>query len=208
MGRHRQEVAPRFWEKVDRTGSCWTWTASRTWNGRGRFSMGIGVSVGAHRMAWQLTRGPIPAGMWVLHRCHNGHSGCVTPGHLYLGTPAINSRDAVLAGRIPRGEKTHNAKLSEKKVLLLLRLAGKGVSLVELAQMFSVSRGTICGVLSGRVWKHISNGQVMPQLEFRKREATEIRALRASGWKLDSLASRFRMSKGHVSAICSGKKRR
>jgi hypothetical protein len=53
--------------------------------------------VGAHRRAWILTYGPIPAGMLVCHRCDN--PPCVEPTHLFLGTPKDNVRDCMAKGR-------------------------------------------------------------------------------------------------------------
>lgn len=45
----------------------------------------------APRFAWELFRGEIPDGLWVLHKCDN--SLCVNPDHLYLGDCVQNIRD-------------------------------------------------------------------------------------------------------------------
>ena len=51
----------------------------------------------AHRLAWTLKRGPIPAGMILCHRCNVRR--CVNPDHLSLGTRADNNAD-IRAARI------------------------------------------------------------------------------------------------------------
>lgn len=58
----------RFWSKVDKTQSgCWLWPLSPG-HRYGVFSIGR-KQVRAHRMAWELTNGRIPAGMCVCHKC-------------------------------------------------------------------------------------------------------------------------------------------
>jgi len=52
----------------------------------------------AHRWMWQQVNGPIPAGLYVCHRCDN--PPCCNPDHLFLGTPTDNMRDAMKKGRI------------------------------------------------------------------------------------------------------------
>ena len=76
----------RFWSKVDKGPDCWLWTGSTDHTGFGQF--GVMVPGGAHRMlrahryAWELAHGEIPAGADVVHRC--GTRRCVRPDHLAL----------------------------------------------------------------------------------------------------------------------------
>lgn len=51
----------------------------------------------AHRVAWELEHGPIPNGMLVCHRCDT--PPCANHEHLFLGTPADNTRDRDQKGR-------------------------------------------------------------------------------------------------------------
>lgn len=94
----------RFWSRVARADGdlCWLWTAARFSSGYGRVALpranGSPQTLeGAHRMAWILTNGPIPANLWVLHRCDN--PPCCRPEHLFLGTHTDNMRDMTQKGR-------------------------------------------------------------------------------------------------------------
>lgn len=103
------QLVERFWAKVDKSGgpdACWLWTAGRSDWGYGHFRVGS-KNLQAHRFAWELTRGPIPAGLLVLHRCDN--PPCCNSAHHFLGTHADNMADAKAKGRLrnPQAEKTH-----------------------------------------------------------------------------------------------------
>lgn len=80
----------RFWGKVDKTPECWNWNAGKTIDGYGVFHSVEG-SVGAHRVAYSLSTGPIPDGMSIDHVCHN--PSCVRPAHLRLATPKQNAEN-------------------------------------------------------------------------------------------------------------------
>ena len=57
-----------------------------------------GVASKEHRDAWIKKHGRIPKGKWVLHKCDNNL--CRNDKHLYLGTHADNTRDAVVRKRM------------------------------------------------------------------------------------------------------------
>lgn len=97
----------RFYAKVRFGASCFEWTGARTAPGWHGVMLFRGTRQVAHRIAWQLMRGPIPDGLNVLHSCDN--AGCVRIEHLFLGTQADNMRDAAAKGRLwtQRTELTH-----------------------------------------------------------------------------------------------------
>lgn len=72
-----------------RPDGCWEWSASRTPNGYGHLWV-EGKYPMAHRVIYELLRGPIPEGLSLDHLCRN--HGCVNPGHLEPVTNRENIR--------------------------------------------------------------------------------------------------------------------
>lgn len=94
----------RFWSKVNRTDTCWLWTAGKNNHGYGTFKLNDKPRK-AHRIAYELSVGPIPHGLNVLHHCDN--PPCVNPNHLFIGTQEDNVRDMTFKSRHYQQKKTH-----------------------------------------------------------------------------------------------------
>ena len=135
----------RFWAKVRQApNGCWEWTASRI-GGRGRKLYGQftvterrkQLHVYAHRFAWTIAHGPIPADQYVLHRCDNGI--CVRDDHLFLGTQFDNMRDASEKGRlnVPR-RRTRGFKAD-----VIDRYLAGGTTAQALAEAYGVHKMTV-----------------------------------------------------------------
>lgn len=95
LGKHpnyRTAPAVRFWKFVDRTPTCWLWTGSKNKAGYGQFQLASRQRVAAHRYAYELLVGTIPAGLTLDHVKERGCVGysCVNPAHLEPVTLAVN----------------------------------------------------------------------------------------------------------------------
>lgn len=145
-------VDKRFWDKVDKNGDgCWLWKATKIPDGYGMFYL-RGHMILSHRFAWELTNGPIPKGLEVLHKCDN--PPCVRPEHLFLGSKSDNIRDCVKKGRNnpSKGEKNGWSKLTNDQVI---EIRNSKLSLNALAKIYSVGKTCIAYIKSGKSWKHL-----------------------------------------------------
>lgn len=142
----KEDDMTRFWAKVARKQSseCWAWLAC-VFAGTGYGCFGFrGRNWGAHRVAWVLTHGEIPAGMFVCHRCDNKQ--CVNPSHLFLGTPGDNLRDMSAKGRGGRPIKLDFAAV--------VRMRGEGKSQREIARALGVTQPCVSQFLRGHRRSH------------------------------------------------------
>lgn len=86
-----------FFARVQATGGCWPWLGYRQRDGYGLVRKKGQPAEAAHRVAYRLLVGPIPAGFVVMHRCDN--PPCCRPSHLIVGTQAENLADMRAKGR-------------------------------------------------------------------------------------------------------------
>jgi hypothetical protein len=140
-----------FWDRVQKGPTCWEWKGDRGHQRYGRISIRRRHEY-AHRVAWELTNGPVPAGMCVMHRCDN--TWCVRPDHLELGTPAENMGDMKAKGRARSGGRWNPGlpKLTMEAARTIRREAATTTQ-AQQARRFGVSPRAIQLVLEGRSWK-------------------------------------------------------
>lgn len=147
----RTPLKTRFDAKVDRSGgagACWPWTGAKFKTGYGAIAKGGDSGAQAsHRVAWMLTNGPIPEGLYVCHRCDN--RSCCNPDHLFLGTAQQNTDDMMSKGRLsPR-----RTKLSSDDVRAIRCSADRGC---DLAARYGVPESTVCMIRKGRYFKSVA----------------------------------------------------
>lgn len=130
-------------------------TGCHQWNGSvcrryGRFNIS-GKSYRAHRLAYKLFLNEDPGDKFVCHKCDNPL--CVNPDHLFLGTPADNTKDRDEKGRTARGES--RSKIKIKDVIRIRELSNSGLTRVEVAKIIGISKSQVHNIVAGLNWKHV-----------------------------------------------------
>jgi hypothetical protein len=106
----------------------------------------------AHRFAWLASRGDIPAGMEVCHRCDV--TRCVNPDHLFLGTQRDNHLDSVRKGR---KRAWGRQRLNAGQVTEIRERIAAGERHVAIAADYGIARNTVSQIATGKVWAHLSD---------------------------------------------------
>lgn len=156
--RYRRSLWDRFHDKVmpEPNTGCWLWVGAVKELGYGVIGLGRRDegTAKAHRVSWELHRGPIPEGMCILHRCDQPM--CVNPNHLFCGTLADNMQDCVRKGRnyLPdnKGEKATWSKLTEDAVR---DIRSRVLAGTEYARKYNVSKSAIYEIWRGKNWAWI-----------------------------------------------------
>ncbi|AUR94122.1 hypothetical protein NVP1191O_63 [Vibrio phage 1.191.O._10N.286.52.B4] len=144
-------VEERFFNrfKKDHSG-CWLWVSHCDKDGYGILPA-TGAAVRAHRLSYEIHKGPIPHGMVICHSCDN--PSCVNPDHLFSGTTKDNCQDMLSKGRDKMvGSRNNKAKLTEVQVT---EIRSSGRSKYELAETYSVSVSTIKQIRRNKSWRHV-----------------------------------------------------
>jgi hypothetical protein len=131
---------------------CMEWTLHRMKDGYGRIKI-CGQLKLAHRLSYELSVGPIPDGICVLHRCDN--PPCVNPDHLFLGTRTDNSEDMVRKGRHrgAPGERNRKNKLTTEQVLSI-RVDERQTRFI--AGEYDIAKSLVRKIKRRILWKHLT----------------------------------------------------
>jgi hypothetical protein len=148
----------RFWAKVQKGPGCWLWIGSRSGGRKGKtygqFSIdrdGTRVGIGAHIYAYELTHGPVPAGLSIRHTCDVPL--CVRNdgefGHLLVGDHTENMRDAVKRGRLHVAHPGRQQLTPEQIYALRARVAS-GETHVRVANDYGISETFVTLLMQGK----------------------------------------------------------
>lgn len=145
------------YSEPDPNGGCLLWSRSLAKTGYGQVAFRGKVSL-AHRVAFEVANGPIPDGLFVLHKCDV--RACVNPSHLFLGTQAENMADMAAKGRSRnrdnRGDRHAMAKLNSAEVLVIAERLKSGESSAALGREFGVGRTAIVKIKLGESWSSVT----------------------------------------------------
>jgi hypothetical protein len=128
---------------------CWIWTGS-VWGGYGRMFFGGGHTEASHRVSWIVHVGPIPEGMWALHRCDV--KLCCEHTHLWLGTAQDNVDDMMRKGRNVVAPPT---KFTRADILEMREMAAQGHTYAFIAKCVGADPGWVGPVVRGEVRKDV-----------------------------------------------------
>lgn len=138
--------------------ACLIWPFGRESNGYGRVYYKKRVR-SAHRLVCKLAHGKPPTkSHYACHSCGRGEDGCVNQRHIYWGTHKDNEADKVEHGTVAVGEALPQSKLSDSKVVKILKLIKRDFSNREIAERFGVAPWTIGRIRHNKSWKHIDRG--------------------------------------------------
>lgn len=158
----------KLWRKIkiNPVTDCWEWQGAYS-SGKYGCIRRKGKTMRTHRLFFEIFKGAIPKGLYILHTCDN--TKCCNPEHLYAGTQLDNMSDMDKRGRRnpPRGdrnamrinslkgEKNGRSKLKEADISQIRRLLSEGKTKSLIAKMFGVSRMPITGIANGQNWSHV-----------------------------------------------------
>jgi hypothetical protein len=140
-----------FWNKVNKTDSCWLWTANTCRDGYGNITANK-IQYKAHRYSLLIHGVAVPKGAIVIHSCDN--PSCVRPDHLTVATQQDNMKDKVNKNRQAKGETIGLSKLTESTVLEIRSLY-PSLSIRKLSRKYNTCENNVRAIVKRETWKHI-----------------------------------------------------
>jgi HNH endonuclease len=156
---------------------CWDWM--RALNNKGYAVCYVaGRQTLAHRTSYEVSKGQIPIGVFVLHECDNPK--CINPDHLFLGTQIDNMQDCKAkgrmskpppnpkgrnVGRMPRGESLWNQTLTEAEARDIMRLHMEHLNISQIASRLNKPKHIVADVCRGRSWRWLDDIPTVDQLK-------------------------------------------
>lgn len=139
-------------ERTEVSGDCLVYIGYRNPAGYGCIKAtrcGIRKNIYVHRLIYQVSHGPIPDGMCVMHKCDN--TSCCNINHLTLGTLAQNNEDMRQKGRdrYYYGELSNLTTLTDAQVEEIRARVGNGESQASVARSLGIDNSTVNKIYHG-----------------------------------------------------------
>jgi len=146
----------RFITKVVKSEGCWEWVGSKLPMGYGRIRRkraGKQSVCLAHRLSYELFKGPIPEEVCIRHTCDN--PSCVNPDHLVIGSHADNMQDMF------KRNLTHSKLGNPVKLLNILTVReireymkqNPNTALQIIADKYGTSTIQVSRILRNKIWR-------------------------------------------------------
>ena len=143
MSKKRLPAFIRFWDKVEKTDSCWIWKAGMQSEGYGQFRLDDKMLL-AHRVSFWLIKGYWPK--QANHKCNV--RACVRPdeSHVIDGNNSSNQIDSVINGT------HHFVKLKTEQVKEIKNCPNIRGSQREFAKKYGISEAQVSFIKNGKEW--------------------------------------------------------
>jgi hypothetical protein len=159
LGRPKESLEHRFWNKVDKTSTCWFWEGKKDKRGYGKLALEPGVThreISAHRLSYQIHYGMFESSLFVCRQCDN--PACVNPEHLFLGTNQDNVNDKVSKNRQLKGSQIHNSKLVEDDIIRIRHLwFVEKCPQSKIAEMFGIGAKAVSKIVTNKRWTYVKH---------------------------------------------------
>lgn len=171
---------------------------------------GYRCTYAAHRLVFESFVGEIPKGLEIDHKDDRHSNNRVS--NLQLLTRKQNVQKSFRQGRrenqVRRGSDSPHAKITEDDVKRIFKLAAKGVTQREIAEIYNLSHIAVGYILRGKTWKHVSGKIKKPTTvrnhhrgKLTERDVIRIRQLANSGVSQKMIADYYGLSQGYVSGV-------
>lgn len=187
---------------------CWLWTGYRNPDGYGQMRIDRRLRTVSRAAAAVYLGFDLDSQLHVLHDCDN--PPCFNPRHLFIGTNADNRADSHRKGRHAR------AKLTEARVVEIIRLLQAREPQRTIAARYGISQRMVSLIATRRKWRHVLPDEVIPSgprtgednghAKLTEAQARAIKRRAQSGEELAAIAADFEVAPSTVSAIKRGER--
>lgn len=147
-------------------GDCWEWIGMLNDQGYGMAHVRK-TSIRAHRLAYQLFKGPLDSHQYILHNPNCRTRACVNPAHLRIGSQKENAADRKISGTQPMGDRHYRTAFLVEDVRNIRKMYADGILLETIADAYNAGVVTIHDMVKYKTWKHVDPEKRPQQRDMR-----------------------------------------